>query len=404
MKANLTSSAAENGGTAIKTVEAEDSYRSQPAETTKPTSVQTQRLPALDGLRGFAILSVILFHYINNQLPAATGKLPVFLREATSFGWAGVDLFFVLSGFLLTDVALKRRHSSNFLFVFTMRRVLRVLPAYFLFLASYALLTSLPSLSTNSFVSGEQVIPFWFYFTLLQNNYMAAIGHMGNPSLSVTWSLAVEEQFYIVLPIVAVMLRPRRLVYALAVGAMGAIVFRSLHSDWIYRYVLLPCRLDSIAIGGLAACLAAGVLVPFNPTKVIKYSTWIVAVGCVVVAATWGIFGDLGIVKHTMLACICAAIILLVAYCPQHPLAWLFNWAWLRYLGWISYSLYLVHYFILGCFHAVLSGHEYIGVTNMRDILVSLAALMCSLIIATASRLYYEKPFIDYGRRLSYSS
>ncbi len=113
-----------------------------------------------------------------------------------------------------------------------MRRVLRVLPAYFLFLCVYWILTTQTSLSTNSFLSGEQVIPFWFYFTLLQNNYMAVIGHMGNPSLSMTWSLAVEEQFYIVLPIVAVLVRPSRLAYALAMGAVAAIVFRSLHADW----------------------------------------------------------------------------------------------------------------------------------------------------------------------------
>ncbi len=124
----------------------------------------------------------------------------------------------------------------------------------------------------------------------------------------------------------------------------------------------------------------------------------IVAGGCVLVATVWGIFGDLGILKHTILACICSAVVLLLAYSPHHPLTKLFSQSWLRYLGAISYSLYLVHYFVLGCFHAVLSGHEYIGITNARGHLVSLAALVCSILIAAASRAYFEKPFIDYGR------
>ena len=129
----------------------------------------------------------------------------------------------------------------------------------------------------------------------------------------------------------------------------------------------------------------------------------IIAGGCLLVAMVWGIFGDLGILKHTILASICAAVVLVIAYSPKHPLTWVFSQSWLRYLGAISYSLYLVHYFMLGCFHAVLSGHEYIGVTNLRDILVSLTALVCSVAIAMASRAYFEKPFIDYGRRFSYS-
>ncbi len=240
------------------------------------------------------------------------------------------------------------------------------------------------------------------YFTLLHNNYMAFIAHMGNPF----------AQRHLVIGC------GRTVLYCSADRSDSSSIQATRVCPGVWgcgsnRVPIFACGVGlplcpaPVQIGfdrnrGLAACLAAGVFVPFDPAKVVKYAMTIIVLGCLSVAIVWGIFGDLGVVKHTVLACICAAVMLLIAHSPQHPLTWVFNMSWLRYLGLISYSLYLIHYFMLGAFHCIFSGRVYIGVTDFRDVLISLLALVCSLLLATLSRNYFEKPFIDYGRRLSY--
>ena len=161
-----------------------------------------QRNPELDGLRGIAILLVMSFHYINNQLLHTTNPVGTKLAFITSFGWVGVDLFFVLSGFLIGSILIRNKESVNYFSTFYIRRIVRILPNYFLFLLLFFVLSSSPYFSTNYFLTGNNVIPGWSYFLMANNLYMAYLKNLGNDSLSVTWSIGVEEQFYLIFPLV----------------------------------------------------------------------------------------------------------------------------------------------------------------------------------------------------------
>src|SRR4029453_12538469 len=155
------------------------------------------RVPALDGLRGLAILLVVVFHLVVGQLRPQTHPAVDVLGRALSFTWTGVDLFFVLSGFLIGGILLDHFHASNFLPVFYIRRTCRIWPIYIVLLSAYFLWTYLrpaaPAPWVASVIDGTKP-PWWSYLLFVQNMYFAA-ERMGPRFLDVTWSLAVEEQF-----------------------------------------------------------------------------------------------------------------------------------------------------------------------------------------------------------------
>jgi peptidoglycan/LPS O-acetylase OafA/YrhL len=149
------------------------------------------RVPEIDGLRGVAILLVIAFHYLEPVHRTAEG----WLRDALApsrMGWIGVNLFFVLSGYLIGSILMANRDSPTFFSAFYIRRFCRILPLYLVVVAGcYAV--------HHLFVRTPGP-PLYQYLTFTQNFWMAAKGQFGIGLLAITWSLAVEEQFYALLP------------------------------------------------------------------------------------------------------------------------------------------------------------------------------------------------------------
>lgn len=162
-----------------------------------------KRNPHLDGLRGLAVGMVLLWHYVGCQItPQHTPSL-LWLREIVGMMWSGVDLFFVLSGFLITGILRDQRESRHYWGTFYLRRACRILPLYVILVGSYSLanaagLNKAPGLWWLFYIP----MPTWSYATFTQNFYMAAAGGTGANWLGITWSLAVEEQFYLLLPCV----------------------------------------------------------------------------------------------------------------------------------------------------------------------------------------------------------
>ena len=155
-----------------------------------------KRIPVLDGIRGIAILQVLIWHY--------SGALHPKLGSAASYGlrllyltWSGVDLFFVLSGFLIGGILLDHRGSANYFEVFYVRRFWRIIPIYIVMLLIGHVLSGLGHLDPDR--TGNLIALSW-YATFTQNVWMS-IHSSWSLWLAQTWSLAIEEQFYVLLPV-----------------------------------------------------------------------------------------------------------------------------------------------------------------------------------------------------------
>jgi peptidoglycan/LPS O-acetylase OafA/YrhL len=208
-----------------------------------------RRIPELDGLRGVAVLSVMLCHFSIFWLPHSSEWMKLAFR-----GWIGVDLFFVLSGFLITGILIDTKGSRSFFRSFYARRALRILPVYYISLAVVFTMASVTSGFMAKSLRGEQAW-YWLYVS----NWRTAFGHSYNV-LSHFWSVSIEEQFYAVWPLI-VFLVPRRKLGWICVAAVAVSLglrnlpivqaIASTHPDFPYR--LTPLRLDSLAVGALVA-------------------------------------------------------------------------------------------------------------------------------------------------------
>src|ERR1700739_188454 len=193
------------------------------------------RIPELDGIRGAAIASLLLYPYFFLTFQFRPGSLPAYLQATGRLGWSGVDLFFVLSGFLIGGILLDARKSSNYFKVFYTRRFLRIVPIYAVCLAgAFGLISIMRLDATGKFAwMWTNQLPWTPYLVFLQNFWMAHRNTLGLFGLTVTWSLAVEEQFYLTLPLVIRILNPRQLIGALIVGILTAPILRiALHALW----------------------------------------------------------------------------------------------------------------------------------------------------------------------------
>src|SRR5690349_12811160 len=229
-----------------------------PAATREPHN--HRRWPELDGLRGAAILMVMLLHYVP-QSRTHEGNFGLLYHFAQLFrlGWSGVDLFFVLSGFLIGGILLDAKSSPRYFRTFYIRRIHRILPIYYLWILLYAGTGySIMRWGPYAGAAGMGALRVGVYFLFLQNTVsLTPMPLFAQFFVLPTWSLAVEEQFYLVSPLVIRFLTPQRLTRALLACVVGAPILRFL----VFRLpegpnaanVLMPCRADALAMGMLAA-------------------------------------------------------------------------------------------------------------------------------------------------------
>jgi peptidoglycan/LPS O-acetylase OafA/YrhL len=180
--------------------------------------------------------------------------LPI-LGPLLALGWSWFDMYLVLSGFLLGGILLDNKEASNYFKVFYIRRICRIFPLYFLVVIP--LLIAAPFL-VLSFPRFGEPLPAWTYLTYTQNIAMAQEGHMGFAWLAPTWSLALEEQFYLILPLLIWFVSRERLPYLLAGLILAGILYRQFihafhpHGDFAF-WVLLPTRAEPLLLGVLGA-------------------------------------------------------------------------------------------------------------------------------------------------------
>jgi len=313
------------------------------------------RLRGLDGLRGLAILLVMLVHFWRPEEKTALGAA---MTRAARLGWAGVDLFFVLSGFLITGILMDTRARPGYLRNFFARRVLRIFPLYYLFLAISLLL--MPAYFAGigfdrvpGFGHAADAAAWPWYVSYTSNLWMA---HHNDFSAglanSLTWSLAIEEQFYLVWPWLILLCPPRRLFAAMAAVFTGAVAFRAglalSGSHWLPILVLTPCRVDTLAAGGM---LAVYVRSPrFRPQTLRRLSRAALFVGLPVFAA-WVILSRqdvrettaFQVAGYSLLALGCAGLLAKVLDGDAPAVRKVFHSGPLTSLGKYSYGIYLFH-------------------------------------------------------------
>jgi peptidoglycan/LPS O-acetylase OafA/YrhL len=209
-------------------------------------------IPELDGIRGLAIIFVLLFHF-----GARPPGVPRILTAPFALGWSGVDLFFVLSGFLITGILIHTRETSNYFSSFYARRVLRIFPLYVLTIVAYFHIALPIAHYFGHWGSWHYSLEPWYWFHV--SNWQSAFGS-DIPLLTHYWSLAIEEQFYLVWPVVVFFVPNSKLPYfclmliALAFGLRCAFQDQlGLYPSLLFR--LTPFRMDSLAFGGLLATI-----------------------------------------------------------------------------------------------------------------------------------------------------
>jgi len=365
----------------------------------------------LDGLRGLAIGLVLVWHDVVGLVQTTAGSPSAYAMRALSLTWAGVDLFFVLSGFLIGGILLDNRNSSRYFSTFYVRRACRVFPLYYAVLALFLLGTSL--LPWQDLVEWQAWIfgnasPGWAYATFLQNFTMIDSG-LGANGMAVTWSLAIEEQFYLVAPMLVRSSPKRVLPYVLASLVVVAVLVRIALYTWaadpgMASFVLLPARWDSLFLGMLAAWLwrePQAINRLRSAAPVIRAVVFVAGgVTAVLLTANQNI-GSFGMAAggYTVIAIGCLGVILLAMvgdglvqqFFRLRPLVW---------LGTISYGVYLFHRPMTGFMHGLLLGQPP-RITNVADATVTLLALGCTLALAEVSARVFERPIVNLGRRLA---
>lgn len=352
----------------------------------------TRQFGSLDGLRCAAILAVIWHHTV----PEGHGPFP-----AEGRGFLGVDLFFVLSGFLIVTLLLRERDSTGSISLkkFYARRTLRIFPLYYGLLAGLTLVMLVAKPGTETSRQFFAALPSYLTYT---SNWTTV--HAVN--LGITWSLAAEEQFYLIWPAVEKILRRGWLWFALAgVLVLNQAVNFRLMDAWLEK--TLGLRYDDLS---MLQVTFTPILLGVTMAHVLHHRRAFDAVNSVL--GRWGsslvlflglivlcnLPGDLGgwprlLIQLTMMALLAACVVR-----EDHALRRVLTFPWVVRIGVISYGMYLFHLWarqvaviVIGRSSAAFPGDLF------------LLTLLLTVLVSEASFRFYEQPFLKLKKRFSRS-
>jgi len=361
-----------------------------------------RRIPELDGLRGTAILLVLVWHYLPGMLADAPPAVLHVTNSVIRFAWSGVDLFFVLSGFLIGGILFDNRESRHYFRTFYARRFHRILPAYYVVVGVYVLLEHANRPESLAWLF-DRPMPLWSYLTFTQNFAMARADYFGAQWLGATWSLAIEEQFYLALPFIIRFIPRRRLWVALLLLAAAAPLTRLVlfltDPHWgTAAYVLMPARADALMLGVLAAvALRRSDIRALAITRrsALYGALALLSLGVVGMALMHETVGSPRMVLYgyTVIALFYSVVLVLaVTVSEGEILGRMLRSAWLGRIGTIAYGVYLVHLPVAGL----------VSLLGGAPALVFVVATGVTFTLAALSWKYFEKPLVRRGHRVEY--
>jgi peptidoglycan/LPS O-acetylase OafA/YrhL len=353
-------------------------------------------LRELDGLRAIAVIMVFFVHFGPQDVVPLVWRIK-------AVGWAGVDLFFVLSGFLISRILLDTRDRPDYYKSFYLRRTLRIFPLYYSVLALiFIVLLTWHHGQGYSELTAQVGNPWWSWFYL--GNVQMALENKTPPNFSLVplWSLHVEEQFYLLFPLVVRYLRMdtlrKVLLLMLVVSPLLRMMLVNAYPDDPYvEYMLLPCRLDGFAFGALIAIWLR------RPQQIDRGSIAVLtAGGCLFAYAAYFFLGHdtwrdpfTRTLGYSFFSGASALVLVTTILYRGTPVTSFLNWAPIQFVGRISYAVYLLQAPVGGALAALfpaLYANEI-----LRFVLVGAGTIA----LAALSRRCLELPFIRMKDRFS---
>jgi len=365
---------------------------------------------ALDGLRAIAIVMVLLWHLTPGHNSDRGLRSLVF--KLSDVGWSGVDLFFVLSGFLITRILLRAKNESRPIWFFVVRRLLRIVPAYYVALTIVFFIFPFFG-QAYPMPAWSQQLPNWLYVSNMFPESQGTVG--GRFAVSHFWSLAVEMQFYLLWPLVVYHCKARSiaqagwlcLVFALAARAIAVVS----GADWRVTYCWMPLHMDGLIIGSMiAVALHSGI-------------TWVQArpiVLALILALGTGIFGLAWVGRATSVIKtndvtfdMWMRVLLPLAVSTFYgAILWFSlqrNWlaSFLAHpafgpIARYSYGIYIIHYLLMPTFEAAFGPEVLRSFVSGSDLPIYTYLLLSSCIsfmIAMVSYHFVEVRFLKLGSR-----